>query len=249
MFDFSGVETKWYVVLLTILAIIAVIAAVIFMVTIINKKRNKAFKMETRDITYGAICLTVAYVLSFFGYKLPQGGTVTPASVLPIMIYCYYFGFRKGLIITTAYMLLQLLQNPYIVSPWSLLLDYVIPYMALGFVGIFSYSSKRYYKVLNHKKPIILAHLPIILGGLIYIIIRYTCHVLAGVLFYSEFAWEGWSTVTYSLAYNSFVLIDFAVAIVAGIALLSSKAFNAFMASKGDALKNTNTAAKNDQSA
>jgi thiamine transporter len=179
---------------------------------------------------------------------MPQGGSITLFATVPIIIYCYFFGFHKGLIIVTANMLLQFLTQPYIVNPWNLLLDYLIPYSVLGLTGLVPFSLKRFNKAITEKKHILSAHWPLFVTAVAYFLIRYASHVLAGVLFFSDWAWTGWGVWAYSLVYNATYLpVDFAIAMIGIVGLLSSKAFNTFMASRRNTLQNADTAHEHNQ--
>ena len=69
----------------------------------------------------------------------------------------------------------------------------------------------------------------------------------SGVIFYSEWAWEGYGALGYSLLYNFLCFIpDAAIALIAAVAVLSSKSFNAFMTSEGHAFQNSYSAEKHD---
>lgn len=231
-FDFGSVESPAWLVLLFLLGVVAVIVLPIVLFSIVHAKRTgEKFVFTTRDLVYGSICLAMSYVLSFFGISLNLGGTITFASILPVTIYSYYFGFRKGAMICTAYMLLQLTQSPFIVSPWSMLLDYLIPYFALSLSGAFSFLTKKR-RAANGKKRVALAsHLGYYIGMTLYIAVRYTSHILSGILFWD--LWYGPApaafVVGYSFAYNSFCLIDFAIAVAASLALLASRTFDKLM--------------------
>lgn len=227
MFDFSGVSVNAWKIIVTILAAIAIMALIVVIYRFASKRKINRF--ETRDLTYGAVCIAVAYALSFFGYEMPNGGTITPASTVPIILYCYYFGFAKGSIVTSVYMILQLLQKPYIVTPWSAVLDYIVPYLALALTGLVSYSAKRYNKAIKEGKHVMSAHWPIYIDIALYGIIRYASHVLSGVIYWSE---GQANPLLYSLGYNSFFLFDLAIATATVTFLLFSKSFNTFMASK-----------------
>lgn len=255
----DGVTIPWWQVLLTVLIVIAVIAATIAIVTIVQKKRGITFERSTKDITYGAICIAASFALSYVKFfSLPYGGSITAASVLPMLIYCYYFGFRKSLVVSAVYMLLQFIQGPYIVSPWSALLDYVVPYMALSFVGLFRFNRKKLDKVNEAGKNSLLCHGGFFIGTGVYFVIRLFSHTLAGVLFWTQgidfLGWQGdlvgaaaWG---YSVTYNFLFLgPDTAIAIAAAILILSSKAFNTFMASSCNTLKNPDPAHKDNERA
>lgn len=239
----KGVDIAPWQLVLLVVVFLAIAAAVFAAVTIVGKKRGKQFERSTRDLTYGAICLAASYALSFISiYSLPNGGTITPASALPLLIYCYYFGFRKSLVVAVAYSLLQLVQKPYIVSPYSAVFDYLLPFAAFSLAGVFSFSPKAYAAVLEKKKPLLAAHGRFFIGVSLYFVVRYVSHVLAGVLFWANLydstflIWSGELTGAvawgYSLTYNALFLVpDTLLAVAAGVAVLCSKTFNRFMAS------------------
>ena len=254
MFDFSSVFVDTWQMVLLFVVVFAVLATA-FVVTAIIEKRHGIVRITgTREITYGAICLASSFALSFISvFKMPFGGTITLASVLPIAIYCYYFGLRKSLVVCFTYTLLQFVQNPYIISPWSALLDYLLPYLALCLTGLFSYSPKKYETSLTNGKNPIASHGGIFIGFGLYFIVRYASHILAGMLFWSQgidfMVWQGdlvgWASFSYSAVYNGLFLVpDTLIAVLCAIFILSNKAFNTFMAKSFYAIENTNTRAK-----
>lgn len=245
----------WQIVLL--FAIVTAILAIAFTITAVIEKRRGIVRVTgTRELTYGAICLAASFALSYVTlFKLPNGGSITLASVLPIALYCYYFGFRKSIVLCFAYMLLQFLQGPYVVSPWSALFDYLLPYLALCLIGIFGYNPQKYKTILKNNKPVFTAHLRILVGFALYFFVRYISHVLAGVLFWSSgidfMVWQGdlsgWVAIGYSMAYNALFLVpDTLIAMIAAIAVLANKAFNGFMAKSFYAKNNADSRTIND---
>lgn len=74
-------------------------------------------KWNAKMLAYAALCIAVSFVLSYIRLlKMPQGGSITPASMLPIMMFAYAFGFGPGLICSLAYGVLQMFQDMYIVG-------------------------------------------------------------------------------------------------------------------------------------
>jgi len=250
----------WWHILVAVVLYVTAMASIAAITAIVKKKRGEKIEFETRDLTYGAVCLGLAVALSLVRITfLGQGGSITLFSIVPIVIYAYYFGFVKALPIVISFTLLSLIRNPFIIHPWSFILDYLIPYSALAFTGVFAYSKKRYNKILEHnkntskfskKKPIALAHWPVFVSLVLYFAVRFTSHVLSGVLFFYEWAPAGQSALTYSLIYNaSYTVPDTLIALIGLIALLSSKTFNTFMASRRNALQNADTAHEHNQTA
>ena len=234
-----------WLVLLSIFIVIAGVIAAFVVARAMDKKSNK--KSATRDLTFGAVCIAASFALSFFGYELPQGGTITPASVLPIMLYCHYQGFTKSLPVCIAFTLLQFMQNPYILHPFQVILDYFIPYLSLILVSVFPFRRDKYNALMSENKSTMPSHVGLFTGAAMYIIVRYTSHVLSGAIFFKEYAWEGWGAWSYSFVYNLFAVADAAIAVGVGAALLANKAFDTFMAKTFHAEKRTDTGAKDNE--
>ncbi len=206
-----------------------IVSAVVFMAIMVIMwfVGDKRKVNDTRAIVYGAISIALSFALSYARlFKLPQGGSITFASLLPLMIYCCMFGTRRGLIVCTLYGAMQALQDPTILHPMQFLLDYPLAFGLIGVSGIF--MEKGVFK--NHK---IVAFL---LGGVVAVVLRYACHVCSGVFAFADWAdLEKYSSAAaYSLAYNSFAFADMAISLVAGSFLFASKSFTATMVASGD---------------
>ena len=206
-----------------------IVSAVVFMVIMVvlwfvGDKRKMS---DTRSIVYGAISIALSFALSYAKlFKLPQGGSVTFASLLPLMIYCCMFGTRRGLIVCTMYGVLQALQDPFIIHPMQFLLDYPLAFGLIGVSGIFMEKG-----VFKDKKVV-----AFLLGGVLAVVLRYACHVCSGVFAFADYAdLDKYDTaIAYSMAYNSFAFVDMIIALVAGSTLFASKSFTALMQKSSD---------------
>ena len=70
---------------------------------------------------------------------------------------------------------------------WAqIFVEQMVCFSCLGYAGIF--GSDRRWKVL--------------LGMLLAIVLKFWGHVLSGVIFYSQNAWDGWGAWGYSLTYH-----------------------------------------------
>lgn len=174
----------------------AFILAIIFASFIISKVAKKDSKYDTRKLTYGSLCIALAFILSYIRlFKAPYGGSVTLGSMLPIIIFAFIFGLKDGILAGMVYGLLQLIQDAYVVHWFQLLLDYPLAFGALGLAGYF-------------RKNI---YLGLIAGG----IGRMIFHILSGVFFFASYAPEGMNPVIYSIAYNgAFITPDIIIAMV-----------------------------------
>ncbi len=237
-------KENWLILLSIALALIAVIT--ICLIAASEKKKFGSTKASTKEVTYAAICIATSFALSFFGYSLPQGGTITPASVLPVMLYCHYYGVRKGFIVCLSLTLLQFMQNPYLLTPFQVILDYFLPYLAIIFSAVIPFDRKKYSSLLHENKSTMRSHLGFFIGASIYAVVRYVSHVLSGAIFFGEYAWAGWNAWPYSMVYNLFSIVDAGIAVGVGAMLFANKAFAAFMAKSFNPEKKTNGGTKDD---
>ena len=176
------------------LTLISVLCAVVIVIVlrIINKKTG-GLKWDTRKLTYGAVCIALSFILSYIRlWKMPNGGSITAASMLPMLAYGYMAGPMWGLIAGIAYAVLQFLQESYFLSLPQFLFDYIFPFIAISALsGVFKTKNKK---------------VDLYLGFSLAILARYLCHVFAGIVFWAEYA--PYNPILYSFAYNSFVFID-----------------------------------------
>lgn len=180
-----------------------------------GKTEKKEF--DSKSITYAAICIAMSFALSFMRIvRLPQGGSITPASLLPLMVYAYMFGVRKGIFAGFIYGLLQAFQDPTLLHPAQLLLDYPIAFSWVGLAGLFA-------KTKNWQK---LPQVQFAVGGILAGLGRFMMHFLSGTFAFGAFAPEGTPAALYSFVYQAgYVLPDLAIAVLVGVVLFSSKAF------------------------
>ena len=110
---------------------IALAAIVIFGVVLLAVGRR--VKWNAKMLACGALCIAMSFVLSYIRLlHMPQGGSITPASMLPVMMFAFAFGFGPGLVCAVAYGVLQMFQDMYIVGWVQAMLDYLLAYGALA---------------------------------------------------------------------------------------------------------------------
>ena len=149
----------------------------------------KKIKWDTRRLTIGAMCIAIAFVASCIRlFRMPQGGSITPASMLPMIMFMAACGPWQGFVVGCAYGFLQLLSSPSVIHPVQLLMDYPLAYgsMILGCAAM----------ALPIKKPFQLP-LAVLLAG----IGRLVMATLSGAIFFAEYAGDQNAWV-YSLVYN-----------------------------------------------
>ena len=174
-----------------ILAALVILGVVLFFVTRDSKK------WTTRMLANAALCIALAFVLSYIRlYKLPQGGSITLASMLPIFLFAYAYGVAPGMLVGAAFGILQFIQDAYFVHPIELLLDYPLAFALLGLAGLANRFSDKW---------------GLIPGIILGTFGRFVCAFLSGVIFFGMYAPEGQSVLVYSAVYNGFYLIPEAI--------------------------------------
>ncbi|APM39256.1 energy-coupled thiamine transporter ThiT [Clostridium kluyveri] len=179
-------------------SIFALIAVIIF---ILFWAKVKNVKFTTQLVTQIGIALALATILKIFRiYHLPQGGSVTLGSMVPILLMALLYGPEVGFITGFLYGIITLILDPYILHPIQVIFDYPLPFMALGIAGYFR----------NRK----------IAGTFLAILGRFICHFISGVIFFGSFAPKGMSPAIYSLTLNGiFIAVEGAICIAIMIVL------------------------------
>lgn len=156
----------------------------------------------TRKLTLCAVMLSIATVLSQITlFRLPTGGAVTAASMVPVMMISFLFGTKWGVFSAFVYALIQGVTGFYAPPVQNfisflivILFDYVIAFGVLGLTG-------GVWKMLGRKKW------AVPLSGAITVFLRFLCHLVSGIFIWSAYAPEGQSPFLYSLIYNGSYMI------------------------------------------
>ena len=168
-------------------------------------------KFSTKIIAETVMFVALATVLSYLKlFSLPQGGSVTAASMVPILWLALRRGPKVGLFAATVYGLVQFALGPYIYHPAQVLLDYPIAFGLLGLAGFFQ------------KRPFI--------GVSLGIIGRFVAHFLSGIIFFSSYAPEGMDPAVYSAVYNGgYLLVELVISIYVIYLLRASKVLKIYL--------------------
>ena len=162
------------------LGVLVALAAIILAVSRTSKRWN------AKMLAFGALSVALSFVLSCFRlYRMPQGGSVTPASMLPIMLFSATFGVGPGLLTGLVYGVLQYLQGGWFVNVWQFALDYLLAFAALGLAGL----ARKLPKTWGLYCAMVIAAL-----------CRALSATLAGIMFWDTAPWA-------SLVYNGTYLI------------------------------------------
>ena len=181
---------------------------------------------KIRALCECAIMVALAFVLSYVRlFKMPLGGSITLASMLPIMLIAIKYGPKIGVGTAFVYSLTQLLQAyiegdvfPYCETALTLvicmLFDYVFPFTVLGLAGVF--KNLRLF-----KRKQVAAYV----GMVTVVIARFFSHFITGVAIWGQWAPDGMGKYLYSLGYNgSFLAVDLAICLICAVPMLCSRA-------------------------
>lgn len=134
-----------------------------------------------------AVMVALAVVLSQITlFHMPQGGTVTPGSMVPILLVALRHGPRWGSLAGVALGLVNLLLKPEVVHPVQMLLDYPVAFGILGIAGFSAGYSDTVSGLL----------------GSLALFGRFVAHLLSGVIFFASYAPVGQNVWVYSAIYN-----------------------------------------------
>jgi thiamine transporter len=145
-------------------------------------------KLDSRALTEIATSVALAYVLNLIKiYQLPQGGSITLGSMVPILLLALRRGPYIGVLAGTVFGFVQLALGGFFFSVPQAILDYPIAYGVLGVAGYF----KRQH----------------IIGVVVSVALRFIAHFASGVLFFGQFAPPELGPYLYSVIYNGSYLL------------------------------------------
>lgn len=200
---------KW--VSLGVIALLIVILAV----TCIRGGR-----FSTSEIAYAGVCLASSFALSFVKFSPVQfGGSITLASFVPLLIYAYKAGPVKGTLAGIILGLFNFISDPYILTPFTFVLDYLLAFASIGLMGF----APR------------LGRLPITakvsIGTVLVYVARFIFHLASGFIYFAQDSiWvnlPATNMFVYSFVYQCVYLpADCIIAVCVLIALAKTKALD-----------------------
>ena len=165
---------------------------------------------DTKILAEVTNAVALSYVLNLIIiFTMPQGGSITLGSMVPILILALRRGPIIGVIGGTIFGVLQMFLGGYIIHPVQALLDYPLAFAFLGLAGLFK------------KIP---------MAGIgVSLILRFLAHLLSGVVFFSEYAGDA-NPWIYSAIYNgSFILPELIISAILVYLLLQRDVLKLYM--------------------
>ena len=145
-------------------------------------------KLDARALCLGGVVCALTLVLASIRVPLPTGSNITCGSWIPLMLLALVYDYRLSILAGWVCGLLAMILIPgWQAVLWAqIFVQQLVCFSCLGYAGIFG-SEKR-------QKALC--------GMVLAVFLRCCGHVLSGVIFYSQNAWDGWGAWGYSLAYN-----------------------------------------------
>ena len=175
-------------------------------------------RLRVQRLTECSMMIAFSFVLSIFKLaELPYGGSVTMASMLPMVIIAHRHSIRWGISTAIINSLIQLLLGlKYFAyfSNWQSLValalfDYIIAFAIFGLAGIFRKSLKN-------------QSLAVVAGAFFASVIRYICHVISGATIWAGLSIPTEAALVYSLSYNATYMIPETIILVLTAGYLAS---------------------------
>ncbi len=165
---------------------ITAVFAVVYLLATLGLCRG--VKLDARALCLGGVVCALTLVLASIRVPLPTGSNITCGSWIPLMLLALVYDYRLSILAGWVCGLLAMILIPgWQAVHWAqIFVQQLVCFSCLGYAGIFG-SEKR-------QKALC--------GMVLAVFLRCCGHVLSGVIFYSQNAWDGCGAWRYSLAYN-----------------------------------------------
>ncbi|MDR2707230.1 MAG: energy-coupled thiamine transporter ThiT [Nitrososphaerota archaeon] len=159
----------------------------------VKVKSNSSSYKDPRIIAEVAVFTALSTALSMIVlWHMPQGGSVTLASMVPLLWLALRRGPKVGIFAGGVYGFVQLAILPEVYYPTQLLLDYPLAFGCIGLAGFFK------------TRPM--------LGTTVAVTGRFVMHMISGAIFFAEYAPAGMNPWVYSSIYNgSYLLVELVI--------------------------------------
>ncbi|MBQ4098723.1 MAG: energy-coupled thiamine transporter ThiT [Clostridia bacterium] len=190
---------------------IVVLIGILFLICL--KSKNDGF--DTKKMAYAGICIATSFALSFVKFKFIPSGSITVASLVPIMLYAYFFGTISGLLVGIIHGLLQFIESAWLYNATTFLLDYPIAFASIAMMGLARKFIKKELPALT-------------VGVLLTYLCRFLAHLISGFIYFGggiiETSIPHSNMFLYSFIYQiSYVGPDMIIALVVTITLSATK--------------------------
>ncbi len=169
-------------------AAVFVLLGVIALICLLHKKQR-----DGKRLAFAGVCVATSFTLALIKVSpIQYGGSITLASLVPILVYAYMYGVADGLLVGLIHGLLNFIEDPYILTPATFLLDYLLAFASVGLMGVFGKMARK-------EK----GALPLVLGCISVCALRFAFHLCSGAIFFME--GEAWADFPAWAVSNAFI--------------------------------------------
>lgn len=145
-------------------------------------------RFTTRNICLCGIVVAMTLVLESIQIPLPTGATITLCSPVPLMVLAIATDHRLAIVAGWVCGLLAMLMVPgwQLVHWGQFFVEHLVCFSCLGYAAVFGTNTRR----------------KVLLGIALASGLKTLGHLMSGVVFFSQNAWDGWGAWGYSLMYN-----------------------------------------------
>ena len=171
---------------MTVSALITVVFTVLYFACSLLYLRG--LKIGTKGLCVSGLIIALTLILESVRIPLPTGTTTSLCSPVPLMLLAVLWDGRLALVSGWVCGILAM----FLIPGWQpvhwgqFFVEHLVCFSSLGYAGLFGHD--RRWKVLC--------------GLTLASLLKLTGHVLSGVVFFSQNAWDGCGACGYSLAYN-----------------------------------------------
>ena len=162
-------------------------------------------RLGARELCVCGVMIAMTLILEMIRIPIPTGATIPLASPVPLLLLAVLWDYRlailSGWVCGIAGIFVVPAWQP--VHPAQILIEHMVCFSCLGYAGVF--GTDRRWKVLC--------------GIVLASVLKLCGHLLSGVLFFSQNAWEGWGAWGYSLGYN--ISQNVPLCLIAGIIVMA----------------------------
>ena len=171
---------------MTVSALITVVFTVLYFACSLLYLRG--LKIGTKELCVSGLIIALTLILESVRIPLPTGTTTSLCSPVPLMLLAVLWDGRLALVSGWVCGILAM----FLIPGWQpvhwgqFFVEHLVCFSSLGYAGLFGHD--RRWKVLC--------------GLTLASLLKLTGHVLSGVVFFSQNAWDGWGAWGYSLTYH-----------------------------------------------
>ena len=156
---------------------------------------NKSVRFIVEVSIFAAIGLVLDFIAGLYSSGIWTAGGSLSIAMVPIFIMSFRWDWKGGILTGLLVGTIQLLManSSYFVNPLQVILDYTLAYALVGVSGFYAK------KIMASNNSSYYITMGIIIGG----VLRTISHILSGWFYFGMYAPEGFSSLGWSIIYNS----------------------------------------------